>query len=54
MEAEALGAVMAERPAERPCSVGSIKTNLGHLDAAAGALGEIDVLVINDGHGAGK
>ncbi|HTB76210.1 MAG TPA: beta-ketoacyl synthase N-terminal-like domain-containing protein [Polyangiaceae bacterium] len=41
IEAEGLGDVMAERPADRPCAVGSIKTNLGHLDAAAGVLGLI-------------
>jgi acyl transferase domain-containing protein/acyl carrier protein len=41
VEAEALGAVMRERPADRPCRVGSIKTNLGHLDAAAGVAGLI-------------
>ena len=41
VEAEALGVVMAARPADRPCRVGSIKTNIGHLDAAAGVLGLI-------------
>ena len=41
IEAEALGTVMLGRPAERPCRVGSIKTNIGHLDAAAGVLGLI-------------
>ena len=41
IEAEGLGAVMLARPAERPCRVGSIKTNIGHLDAAAGVLGLI-------------
>jgi myxalamid-type polyketide synthase MxaE and MxaD len=41
VEAQGLGAVMVERRADRPCRVGSIKTNLGHLDAAAGVLGLI-------------
>ncbi len=41
IEAAALGAVMAARAAGQPCRVGSIKTNLGHLDAAAGVLGLI-------------
>ncbi|HEV3188958.1 MAG TPA: type I polyketide synthase, partial [Polyangiaceae bacterium] len=41
VEAQGLGAVMAGRPADRPCRVGSIKTNLGHLDAAAGVAGLI-------------
>ena len=41
VEAEALGAVMGARPIDRPCRVGSIKTNLGHLYAAAGVAGLI-------------
>ncbi len=41
VEAEALGAVMGARPTDRPCRVGSIKTNLGHLYAAAGVAGLI-------------
>jgi myxalamid-type polyketide synthase MxaE and MxaD len=39
VEAEGLGRVMATRPASDPCRVGSIKTNIGHLDAAAGVVG---------------
>ena len=39
VEAEALGTAMSARPSERPCRVGSIKTNLGHLYAAAGVAG---------------
>ena len=38
VELEALGAVMAPGR-RRPCGVGSIKTNLGHLESAAGAAG---------------
>jgi acyl transferase domain-containing protein/acyl carrier protein len=41
VEAAALGAVMVGRPAGRPLRVGSIKTNIGHLDAAAGVAGLI-------------
>ena len=41
VEAQGLGAVMTGRPADRPCRVGSIKTNVGHLDAAAGVAGLI-------------
>ena len=42
IEAAALGAVLGEgRPAGQPCAVGSVKTNLGHLEAAAGIAGLI-------------
>ena len=44
IEAKALGTVLgAERPPGRPCAVGSVKTNLGHLEAAAGIAGLIKV-----------
>ena len=42
IEAKALGRVLAEgRAPGRPCAVGSVKTNLGHLEAAAGMAGLI-------------
>ncbi len=42
IEAAALGAVLNEdRAADRPCAIGSVKTNLGHLEAAAGIAGLI-------------
>ncbi len=44
IEAKALGAVLAlDRSPERPCLIGSVKTNLGHLEAAAGIAGLIKV-----------
>lgn len=37
IEAKALGKVLAtDRPHGRPCAIGSVKTNIGHLEAAAG------------------
>ncbi|WP_437805982.1 SDR family NAD(P)-dependent oxidoreductase [Sorangium sp. So ce1078] len=44
IEAGALGAVLGpSRPAERPLRIGSVKTNLGHLEAAAGVAGLMKV-----------
>jgi acyl transferase domain-containing protein/acyl carrier protein len=46
IEAHALGAVFgAERSAQDPLLVGSVKTNLGHLEAAAGIAGLIKVVL---------
>jgi amino acid adenylation domain-containing protein len=40
-ELEALAAAYGGDGAERSCAIGSVKTNLGHLDAAAGVTGLI-------------
>ncbi|TJZ49606.1 SDR family NAD(P)-dependent oxidoreductase [Streptomyces piniterrae] len=45
IEANALGAVYKQgRPAERPLLMGTVKTNLGHLEAAAGIAGLMKVV----------
>ena len=50
IELRALGAVFAERSNAQPLVVASVKTNLGHLEAAAGITGLIKV-VLAMGHG---
>jgi len=46
IEIHALGAVLGEgRSPERPLLVGSVKTNVGHLEAAAGIAGLIKVVL---------
>ncbi len=51
IEMRALGAVMGDqRPADRPLLVGAVKTNIGHLEAAAGVASFIKaVLVLQHG-----
>ncbi|SMF03967.1 amino acid adenylation domain-containing protein [Tistlia consotensis] len=50
IELRSLGAVFAGRPAGRPLLVGSVKTNLGHLEAAAGLAGLVKtVLALEQG-----
>jgi acyl transferase domain-containing protein/acyl-CoA synthetase (AMP-forming)/AMP-acid ligase II/acyl carrier protein len=43
VELRSLGAIMAGRPADRPLLVGSVKTNVGHLEAASGMVSLIKV-----------
>lgn len=44
IEAKALGTVLSiDRPRRRPCALGSVKANIGHLEAAAGIAGLIKV-----------
>jgi acyl transferase domain-containing protein/acyl carrier protein len=46
IEVEALGAVMCEgRSATRPLAIGSIKTNIGHSEAASGLAGLLKVVM---------
>jgi 3-oxoacyl-(acyl-carrier-protein) synthase/SAM-dependent methyltransferase/acyl carrier protein len=53
IEVQALGAVYgAKRSAESPLRIGSVKTNLGHTEAAAGLAGLVKVvLMMQAGHG---
>ncbi|HEY7146006.1 MAG TPA: type I polyketide synthase, partial [Streptosporangiaceae bacterium] len=48
VEAAALGGVMGDRPASRPLLVGSVKTNVGHLEGAAGITGLIKLALSID------
>jgi myxalamid-type polyketide synthase MxaD len=49
IEAKALGTVLAiDRAPEQACALGSVKTNLGHLEAAAGVAGLIKVALALD------
>lgn len=45
MEAQALGAVVGVNRRNGPCAIGSVKTNIGHLEAAAGIAGLIKVIL---------
>ena len=45
MEAKALGKVIGADRKNGPCAIGSVKTNIGHLEAAAGIAGLIKVIL---------
>ncbi|MEO8414897.1 MAG: SDR family NAD(P)-dependent oxidoreductase [Ginsengibacter sp.] len=45
IEAKALGAVIGINRPNRPCAIGSVKTNIGHLESAAGIAGLIKVIL---------
>ncbi len=45
IEMKALGEVFGDRPADRPLMVGSVKTNIGHLEGAAGIAGLIKTIL---------
>lgn len=44
IEAQALGVAFAGRPSDRPLRIGSVKSNMGHLEASAGIAGFIKVV----------
>jgi acyl transferase domain-containing protein len=47
IEARALGNVLGkDRPADDPCLIGSVKTNIGHLECASGMAGLIKACLI--------
>ena len=41
LEVSAIGAVYGDRDRDAPCVIGSVKSNIGHLEAAAGVAGVI-------------
>jgi acyl transferase domain-containing protein len=46
IELRSLAAVFGDRPADHPLRIGSIKTNLGHLEGAAGIAGFIKTVLM--------
>lgn len=46
IEAAALGAVLGSDPTRQPCPIGSVKTNIGHLEAGSGIAGLIKTALV--------
>ncbi len=46
IELEALGRIFAERPESQPLQIGSVKTHVAHLEAAAGIVGLIKTVLV--------
>lgn len=50
IEVKALGETLGDRNPAKPCVIGSVKSNIGHMEAAAGAAGLIKtVMAMNEG-----
>ncbi|WP_189525043.1 type I polyketide synthase [Nostoc sp. 'Peltigera membranacea cyanobiont' 232] len=50
IELESMAAVFSDRPQNRPLIIGSVKTNLGHLEGAAGIAGLIKTVLALQHH----
>ena len=50
IEVVALGGVFGGRPRNNPLLIGSVKTNVGHLEAAAGVVGFIKTVLALQHH----
>lgn len=50
IEAQALGAVVGANRMNGPCAIGSVKSNIGHLESAAGIAGLIKVILSLEHH----
>ncbi|MEH2155515.1 SDR family NAD(P)-dependent oxidoreductase [Nostoc sp.] len=50
IELESMAAVFGDRPQNRPLIIGSVKTNLGHLEGAAGIAGLIKTVLALEHH----